>query len=101
MTQTAAAWLVIILAVAAANLPFMNQRLMSLVSLPSGRKGAWLRLLELAVLYCAVGAIAALLEARAGQRATQGWEFYAVTAALFVTSAFPGYVYCYLLKHRS
>ena len=39
-------------------------------------------------------------EHQAGQIVAQGWEFYAVTAALFVTLAFPGFVYRYLLKHR-
>ncbi|MEY4294772.1 MAG: hypothetical protein RLY82_460, partial [Pseudomonadota bacterium] len=29
-----------------------------------------------------------------------GWEFYAITGALFITLAFPGFVYRYLLKHR-
>jgi hypothetical protein len=41
-----------------------------------------------------------LLENRAGQIAPQGWEFYAITGALFITLAFPGFVYRYLLKHR-
>jgi hypothetical protein len=40
------------------------------------------------------------LERHAGQATAQGWEFYAVTAALFVTFAFPGFVWRYLVKHR-
>ena len=35
---------------------------------------------------------------RAGQIAAQGWEFYAITAALFLTFAFPGFVWRYLLR---
>ena len=40
------------------------------------------------------------LEQRAGQIAPQGWEFYAITGTLFVTFAFPGFVYRYLFKKR-
>jgi len=35
------------------------------------------------------------------QIAPQGWEFYAVTGALFLTFAFPGFVYRYLYKNRN
>jgi hypothetical protein len=42
-----------------------------------------------------------LLENRAGQIAPQGWEFYAITGALFITLAFPGFIYRYLLKHNN
>jgi hypothetical protein len=38
------------------------------------------------------------LERHAGQVAPQGWEFYAVTAALFITFAFPGFVWRYLVR---
>ena len=41
-----------------------------------------------------------LLERRAGQIAPQGWEFYAVTGTLFLTLAFPGFVYRYLLRRH-
>jgi hypothetical protein len=35
-----------------------------------------------------------------GQRQPQGWEFYAALASLFITLAFPGFVWRYL-KRRS
>ena len=44
---------------------------------------------------------AMLLERRAGQNAPQGWEFYAITGTLFLTLAFPGFVYRYLLRRHS
>jgi hypothetical protein len=47
-----------------------------------------------------VGAIGLLFERRVGQIAPQGWEFYAVTAALFIVLAFPGFTWRYLMKHR-
>ena len=99
MTQTASVWLVLMTAALAANLPFMTQRLLAVWPLPYG-KGLAVRLGELVVLYFLVGILGLALERQAGQIVTQGWEFYAVTAALFVTLAFPGFVYRYLLKHR-
>jgi hypothetical protein len=58
------------------------------------------RLAEMVVWYFVVGGIGLFLEQRAGQIAPQGWEFYAITATLFITFAFPGFVYRYLFKHR-
>lgn len=100
MSQTVSIWLVILVAFFAANLPFANQRLLGVV--PFGRpKTLVLRLAELVLLYFLVGGLGLLLEKRLGQIAPQGWEFYAVTAALFVTFAFPGFVWRYLFKPRS
>lgn len=56
---------------------------------------------SLVVLYFLIGAFAMLLEGRAGQRSSQGWEFYAVTGTLFLTFAFPGFAYQYLLRKVS
>lgn len=99
MSQTASIWLVLALAFAAANLPFLSQRLFGVLRLAGGKSLA-VRLAELLVLYFVVGGIGLLLEKRAGQIAPQGWEFYAVTGALFLTFAFPGFVWRYLGKHR-
>jgi len=51
--------------------------------------------------YLFVGAVALFLEQTMGQIALQAWEFYAVTATMFITLAFPGFVFRYLLKRRS
>jgi hypothetical protein len=99
LSQTVSVWIVIVAALVAANLPFVNGRLFAIVPL-NGPKGLSLRLAELVVLYFAVGLLGVALEKRAGQVASQGWEFYAVTAALFITFAFPGFVWRYLVKHR-
>lgn len=98
VSQTASVWFVVILAVVAANLPFVSQRLMGVVALATP-KNLGMRLGELVVCYFVVGAIGLLLEQRAGQIAPQNWEFYAITAALFVTFSFPGFVYRYLFRH--
>jgi len=101
MSQTASIWLVIAAALVAANLPFINQRWFAIGPQPrSHSKPLPGRLVELVVLYFLVGGLALLLERRAGQVAPQGWEFYAVTATLFVTLAFPGFVYRYLLRRK-
>ena len=47
-----------------------------------------------------VGALGFMLEARAGNRFDQGWQFYAVTFSLFIVLAFPGFTYQYLVKRR-
>ena len=100
MSLTASVWLVIVLALAAANLPFVSQRLFGLLALRAPKSLA-VRLAELLVLYFVVGGLGLLLEQRAGQIAPQGWEFYAVTGSLFVTLAFPGFVWRYLVRRSS
>lgn len=99
MTQTASIWLVLLLALGAANLPFLSQRLLGVVTLAGGKNLA-VRLGELVLLYLLVGGIGLLLEKRMGQIAPQGWEFYAITGAMFLTFAFPGFVWRYLYKRR-
>jgi len=99
VTQTVSIWLLLLLAFCAANLPFLSQRLLGVVPLARGKTLA-IRLAELLLLYFIVGGIGLLLEKRAGQAAPQGWEFYAVTGALFLTFAFPGFVYRHLHKPR-
>ena len=97
MNQTTSVWLVLAAALVAANLPFLSERFLGL-RLPAP-KGLALRLLELALLYLAVGGIGLALEQRLGQIYPQGWEFYAITATLFLTLAFPGFVWRYLVRH--
>ncbi|KQR49899.1 DUF2818 family protein [Acidovorax sp. Leaf160] len=100
MSQTGAVWLVIVAALLAANLPFVNERWLAVGPRAAARKPLGGRLAEMVLLYAVVGGLALLLERRAGQIAPQGWEFYAITATLFVTLAFPGFVYRYLLRRR-
>jgi len=99
MSQTLSIWLVILAALVAANLPFINHRLLAVVPV-AWPKGLAVRLAELVVMYFIVGGFGLLLEKRMGQIAPQGWEFYAVTGALFITLAFPGFIWRYLVKHR-
>lgn len=88
------------MAIVAANLPFFNERLFAVLPLPraSRVKPLWLRAIELIVLYAIVGAIARAVENQIGAVARQGWEFYAVTACLFIVAAYPGFVWRYLRR---
>ncbi len=118
MDSSLAAWLVVAIALAAANLPFLTERLFGFIPLkpktagdgsagdgattPTARtKSLPLRLLELIVLYFVVGFLARALESRIGGVFAQNWEFYAVTGCLFLVLAFPGFVLRYLRKGRT
>ena len=97
--MSSAGWFIVLFAVFFANLPFANRRLFALI--PIGRKkNTWIRLAELLVAYFIVGAVGHLLEARVGMAFQQGWQFYAVTASLFIVFAFPGFTARYLYKYR-
>lgn len=97
MSQSLLIWVLILLAFVAANLPFLTRRLMSVYSLDGGKNLAW-RLGELVVWYFLIGGLGLWMEKSVGQIAPQGWEFYAVTGTLFLTLAFPGFVYRYLVR---
>jgi len=99
MSQSAAVWFVVLTAVVGANLPFVNSRLLAVLPLKFP-KNLGVRLLELVLFYFIVGGMALLLEQRAGRIAPQNWEFYAITGTLFLTLAFPGFVYRYLYKRH-
>lgn len=99
MSQTASVWLVVLLALVLANLPFASNRLFAVLPLKRPKNLA-IRLGEMVVWYFVSGGVGLFLENRAGQIAPQGWEFYAITGTLFVTFAFPGFVYRYLFKRR-
>ncbi|AET89525.1 MULTISPECIES: DUF2818 family protein [Caballeronia] len=106
--MSAAGWFIVLLALVFANVPFLNQRLFAVVPLPlpaptghkAAKKSAWIRIGELIVLYFVVGALGFMLEARAGNRFDQEWQFYAITFSLFVVLAFPGFTFQYLVKRR-
>lgn len=101
MDVSFSAWFVILLAALAANLPFLNQKLFAAIPLNGPSKPIWIRLIELFVMYWVVGAIAYGLESRIGNAFSQGWEFYTITACLFIVLAFPGFVYRYLRRRHA
>jgi len=81
----------LMVAFAAANLPFLTPRLGGLIPIANKHFG-W-RLLELLVLFVLVGLFARVLESRQMPVQSQHWQFYVTTLALFVVFAFPGFVY--------
>ncbi len=100
MEQGASVWVVLVVALVAANLPYLSSRIL-LVGPRRDPKAAGWRLLELLLLALLTLAVGFGLESRLGQRAPQGWEFYAAALALFVTLGFPGFVWRYLRRSRS
>ena len=89
----------LLLALLAANLPWFSERLFYVIPLKNHPKALGWCVLELIVLYFVLGAVAFYAEgATMGQVAPQKWEFYAVTACLFLVFAFPGFVYRYFWK---
>ncbi|MRW88956.1 DUF2818 family protein [Duganella sp. FT80W] len=98
MDVSIAGWLVLAIAIAAANLPFFNDKVLALVPVGWQRKPLPVRLLEIVALYFVVGALGFALEANIGTRFPQTWEFYAISACTFIVLGFPGFIVRYLRK---
>lgn len=93
MTSQTAIVLLLALAVIAANLPWISNRILFIWT-PNGRKPSWVRLAEWLLLYFVAGGLALGLEQKSmGEIQTQDWEFYAVTFSLFLVFALPGFIY--------
>ncbi|ELX09704.1 putative membrane protein UCP019883/DUF2818 [Janthinobacterium sp. HH01] len=100
MDVSVASWLVIAAALVAANLPFFNDKVFALVATRWPRKPLFVRLAEMTVLYFVVGLIGFALEAQIGNRFQQTWEFYAISACIFIVLGFPGFIVRYLRKRH-
>lgn len=100
MTPSQAAWFVLVVAAIAANLPFVNERLLLVGPRRQPKKGVGWRLLELLVYAGLVTAAGTALEGYLGQVQSQDWQFYAVMGCVFLTLAFPGFVWRYLRRHH-
>ena len=97
----------IIFSFVAANLPWLSERFLIVLSVPDGgSKKIWMRLLEWC-LFCTLSILLAwgLEQKLTGSRHPQDWEFYAIFVCLFAVFAFPGFVYRHmiqpLLSHKS
>ncbi|WP_028310313.1 DUF2818 family protein [Derxia gummosa] len=101
MSQEAGLWLVVAIGFAAANLPFVNDRVFGLLPyarVRSAIKPFWFRAIELLLLYGLSLVLGRAIEGRFGPASPQEWQFYAVTACLFVVAAYPGFVFRYLRR---
>jgi hypothetical protein len=88
---------VLAVAFVAANLPFINERLLVVGPRLAPKPLAW-RLLELLVLAGLALGFGLLVENHIGQRQAQNWEFFVAAGCLFLTFAFPGFVWRYLRR---
>jgi hypothetical protein len=101
MTASQAGWLIIVIALVSANLPWLSERVFFVRKPASGQKRAWVRWLEWLVLYFVAGAITLGMEKKLnGEIYAQDWEFYAVTLCLFLVFALPGFIYRNDLLHH-
>lgn len=99
LSQSLAVWILILCAVIAANLPFLSSRLFAVLRLKSSQsKPAVVVVLELLVLYVAIGLLGYGFETALVNPFPRGWEFYATTLCIFLVLGFPGFIYRYLLK---
>ena len=98
MTSSAAVWLVILVAAVAANLPFVNARLFVVGPRRAPKHLGW-RVLELIVFWGITLGVGFALEANIGQNQAQGWQFYAAFGCMYLTLAFPGFIWRYLRRH--
>jgi hypothetical protein len=96
MGQNGAMTALLLAAVLLANAPFVFARFLGWGANKQQRP-AYL-IVELLIAYGLFVAIGRALEAHYGQNAPQAWQFYAVSFCLFLSMAFPGFVWRYLLK---
>ena len=92
MSGAGPGWALLLVGFIAANLPFFNERLLLVGPRRTPKALGW-RLLELLLLTGLTIGLGILIETRLGQRAPQGWEFYAAVLCLMLTFAFPGFVW--------
>ncbi|ORU94110.1 MAG: hypothetical protein A6F72_08235 [Cycloclasticus sp. symbiont of Poecilosclerida sp. N] len=89
--------LFLMLSIAAANLPWLSDKLFCLHQITV--KSGWLRWFEWMLWYAICFAAGFFLEYKTmGVLTEQDWEFYVVTLCLFAVFALPGFIYHYDLK---
>ena len=101
MTGLVPVWavsVVLLAALVAANLPFVNERLFLFGPRREAKAVAW-RLLELLVYAALAALLGRALESHLGQASPVRWVFVAVWLCVFLTLAFPGFVWRYLRRN--
>lgn len=99
MSVDQAVWILLLLAIVLANVPWiLSNRLFVVISLAKP-KAIWLNLVEWLVYLVIVGLIGTLLEyTTMGNIEAQQWEFYVINLFMFIIFSFPGFIYRYNLK---
>ncbi len=101
MIPSSTLWAVLIVAIVAANLPWLSERRFILFPASAQQKSTRFRLLEWLLLYIIVGGIALGLERNVtGVNHEQDWPFFATTFALFIVFALPGFIYRHDWRHH-
>lgn len=102
MSQAVENGLLLVIAIVAANAPWLYGRFLVVIRPKGGVKREWMRLLEWLGLYFIVGFLAMAFELRReGNVHEQGWDFYAITFFLFMVLAFPGFIWRHLIRHQA
>ena len=91
-------YVLLLLALVLANLPFLNNRLLGVVALRNKHFGH--QLFEWALAYVLVGLLAYVLELRMGAVHSQDATFYVVTVLMFAVFAFPAFVWRYFWRSK-
>jgi hypothetical protein len=96
--QTIAVWLLILLSLAAANLPFVNERLFGLFRLTKvAAKPAWLVVVEVLTYFVLLGLA---FESSLSNPFPNGMTLVTIGFCIFLVLSFPGFVFRYLLKRK-
>ncbi len=91
----------IIVALALANLPWFSSRFLCCWSLSRGMKPLWMRILEWFLYYLLVALLSVYIEIQSlGEVYDKGWEFYCVVSFMYLILAFPGICYRHLYRRE-
>lgn len=94
MTAVQSSWAIIAIAIFAANLPWLSDRVLLVLEPKGGVKRAAWRWLEWFLLFFIVGGVAMGIEQKLnGETYRQDWEFYAVALCLFLVFSLPGFIF--------
>lgn len=96
--MTASMYILIVLALVFANLPFLMPRWFGVIGV--GKKNILHHLAELAAGFALMALLSYLLESRAGSVYPKIWEFFVITACLYLVAAFPGFVWRYFWQGK-
>ena len=93
--------LIIVIALIAANIPWLSNRIFFVKQTQDGKKKAVWSWVEVIFLYLLTGLLGFGLENKInGEIYQQGWEFYTITLCLFVVFSLPGFLFKYNLKNH-
>jgi hypothetical protein len=99
--QTVAVWLLILFALAAANLPFVNERLFGLFRLTKFTvKPPWLVTVEVLAYFVFTAMIGLAFETTLSNPFANGMTLVTIGFCIFLVLGYPGFVFRYLLKRK-